>query len=65
MTQATAVASMIDGTTHEYDSVSIFTLVEEDGETKVLESKDFADPHKRSAFYAGISKAAAQVAAAS
>ena len=54
------MASLTDGTTHEYDTVSIYTLVEEDGEIKVLESKDFADPQKRSAFYAGIAKAAAQ-----
>ena len=34
------------GGTFEYDSVAIITLVEEDGELKILEFKDFTDPEK-------------------
>jgi hypothetical protein len=45
----------------EYDSLSILTLVEEGGEFKVLEFKDFADPEKRSSFHRVTSKAAAQI----
>lgn len=60
MTQLTAVCTTVDGTTHDYDSLSIFSLVEEDGEIKVLESKDFCDPQKRTTFFAGVAKAAAK-----
>jgi len=54
------VVTLIDGTKYEYDTVCINSLVEEDGELKILECKDFADSHKRAAFYAGIAKFAAQ-----
>ena len=38
--------------TIEYDSIAIITLVEEDGEIKILEFKDIAiDPEKRTMFY--------------
>ena len=47
-----------------YDSVVTITLAEEDGELKVLHCKDFANPQKRSAFIAGVLKAAAQRVAA-
>jgi hypothetical protein len=53
------VFSFVNGTTCDYDTVVILSLVEEDGEIKVLELKDFCDPQKRSAFYAGAAKAAA------
>ena len=52
--------SLIDGTAYDYDTVAILSLIEEDGEMKILGCKDFSDPHKRSAFYAGIFKAMAQ-----
>ena len=48
-----------DGTALPYDSLMIFTLIEEDGELKALSCKDFADPQKRNAFIAGATKAAA------
>ena len=40
----------------EYDAVSIFTLVEEDGELKVLGYKEFSDPEKRGNFYKTLLK---------
>jgi hypothetical protein len=58
-TQENSLFSLVDGTTCEYDTLLIFSLVEEDGETKLIEIKDFCDPEKRSAFYAGVAKAAA------
>ena len=51
MTQFTAICTHPDGTTLEYDSLSIITLIEEDGELKLLELKDFSDPEKRSNFH--------------
>lgn len=47
-----------DGAIIEYDSLSIITFVEEDGELKVLEFKDFADPEKRSCFHKTLSQKA-------
>jgi hypothetical protein len=63
--QGTARCTLIDGTTQDYDSVLILSLVEEDGDIKILELKDFTDPQKRSAFYAGIAKVVAKGAPAS
>lgn len=57
--QASAVCTTIHGTTVTYHSVVIFTLVEEDGELKILNCKDFADAQKRDAFVAGTAKAVA------
>ena len=37
----------VDGDQLGYDSLAIFTLVEEDGGIKVSEFKDFSDPEKR------------------
>jgi len=54
------VCSTINGTTLDYDSLSIFSLVDEDGGTRVIEFRDFSDPQKRSTFFAGIAKAAAK-----
>jgi len=62
--QATAALTTVSGVTLPYETVAIITLVEEDGELKVLHCKDFADPQKRSAFIAGAAKAAAQKVAA-
>jgi hypothetical protein len=56
----TMVFSPDDGTKCEYDTVCIFSFVEEDGEIKILELKDFCDPQKRSAFYVEAVKAAAR-----
>ena len=52
------------GATLPYDNLMIFTLIE-DGESKILSCKDFADPQKRNTFIAGTTKAAAVRASAS
>jgi len=57
--QLTGVVTTTLGATLPYDTVAIVTLVEEDGELKVSQSKDFADPQKRDALFAGVVKAAA------
>lgn len=59
-TQITVKATLIDGVTYDYDGVGIISLVEEDGEIKILECKEFCDPHKRINFYTGVAKAVAQ-----
>jgi len=56
----TGVCSTVLGITLDYDSVSILSLAEEDGELRVVEFRDFSDPQKRSTFFAGIAKAAAK-----
>jgi hypothetical protein len=61
----TFVFSPDDSTKCEYDTVCIFSFVEEDGENKILEIKDFCDPQKRNAFYVEAEKAAAKGVAAS
>ena len=53
------MVTAVSGATLPYDTVVIVTLVEEDGELKVLQSKDIANPQKRDAFFAGLIKAAA------
>jgi hypothetical protein len=47
----TALLTPPDSATLEYDSVTIISLVEEDGELKVLGLKDFADSEKRVKVY--------------
>ena len=59
MIQFTGVASTILGTTHEYDSLSDLAVVEEGGELKILNFKDFSEPQKRGTFFSGIAKAVA------
>ena len=54
--QFTALGTPIGGPTLEYDTVSIFTLVEEDGELKVLGYKEFSDPEKRGNFHKALFK---------
>ena len=56
MTQWTALCTPHSGAAFEYDSVSILTLAEEDGELKVLEFKDFTDPEKRANLYKVLSE---------
>ena len=58
--QTTAVCTTIDGTKIVYDGVGILTLVEEDGELKVLEWKDFPDPEKRNNLHSWVAKALAR-----
>ena len=53
------------GATLPYDTVAIISLVEEDGELKVLSIKNFPDPQKRNAWAAGAAKAAAERGSAS
>ncbi|KAF9789569.1 hypothetical protein BJ322DRAFT_1018188 [Thelephora terrestris] len=57
--QLTAVWSAPDGTTVDYDSLSILSFVEEDGKLKVFDMKDFTDPEKRSAYHTAAGKALA------
>jgi hypothetical protein len=53
----TAIWSTAGGTSVNYDTVLIFSFVDEDGELKVLDLKDFSDPEKRNAFHTQASKA--------
>jgi hypothetical protein len=46
----------VDGEKFDYDSLSIFTLVEESGGLKVAEFKDFSDPEKRGKLYSPVAK---------
>jgi hypothetical protein len=57
VTQATAEFTTIEGTTIDYDSLVVISFVEEDGRLKVLELKDFCDPHKRSVLHSTAAKA--------
>lgn len=43
-----------EGTKVEYECALILSFVEEDGELKVLDIKDFADPEKRRACYPSL-----------
>lgn len=56
VTQVTFLFTTTEGTTIDYDSLIIFTFVDEDGEVKVLEAKDFSDPEKRKAFHVEAAK---------
>ena len=59
VTQASAIFTTIDGTTIDYDSLVIISFIEEDGQLKLLEMKDFSDPQKRSVLHATAKKTAA------
>ena len=59
-TQFTVSLSTVGGTALECDSLSILTLVEEDGELKVLEFKDFSDPEKRGKLHDWVAKVLAR-----
>lgn len=50
----------VDGDELDYDTAQILTLVEEDGEFKVTDYKDFADPEKRANLHAWAAKAIAK-----
>lgn len=45
-----------DDTRLDYESLIIFTLVEEDGELKIDNFKDFSDPEKRSNVHGWVAK---------
>lgn len=54
--QMTAVSSTVEGNTLEYNSLCILTLVEEDGELRIDDFKDFSDPEKRGKFHTWVAK---------
>jgi len=56
--------STVFGATYNYDTFTVHTFVEEDGELKILYCKDFADPQQRGAHVTGTAKAAAERVAA-
>ena len=64
MTQTTLIFHTAFGATLNYETVLTHSLVEEDGELKVIHCKDFANPIQRSALIAGTVKAAAERVAA-
>ena len=49
-----------DGDTVEYDSLSVFTVIEEDGALKVNSFKDFSDPEKRANLHGWVAKVIAK-----
>ena len=52
--------STADGDKLDYDSLSIATIVEEDGVPKVDEFRDFSDPEKRGNFHGWAAKVLAK-----
>lgn len=54
--QLSAVCHTADDDKLEYDSLSIITLVEENGEPKVADVKDFSDPEKRGRIHGWVAK---------
>ena len=56
--------STVSGAKFNYDSVTTYTLVEEDGELKIVHCKLFGDSQQRSAFIARTVKAATERVAA-
>ena len=60
MTQLSATIQIVGGTKFDYDTLAVFTLVEEGGELKVAHIKDFPDPEKRSKYYSWVAKTLAE-----
>ena len=60
MIQSTRVFTTPSGEALTFNPVSIFTVVEEDGELKVLLFKDFGDPEGRRAARAWMEKTLAE-----
>ena len=54
------MCSTVDGTQLDYDSVAIVTLVEEDGQLKIANFKDFAVPEKRNKIHSWAAKTLAK-----
>ena len=50
----------IESTTLDYDSLAILTIVEEDGQLKIVDYKDFCDPEKRSKLYSWVAQTLAK-----
>ena len=59
-TQISAVLHPAEGDKLEYDSLCVFTLVEENGGLKVSDHKDFSDPEKRANLHAWAAKVLAK-----
>ena len=60
MIQLSGVFHPVDGPTLDYDSLAILTLVEEDGQLKVVDFKDFSDPEKRNNLHGWVAQALAK-----
>ena len=60
MIQVSTAAHTFDGNKLEYDTLSVFSLVEEDGELNISELKDFCDPEKRNQDHIWAAKALAK-----
>ena len=56
----TQFSATVDGTVLDYDSLSIFTLIEEDRQLKIADFRDFSDPEKRSKLHGCVSQAPAK-----
>ena len=50
----------VEGSKLDYDTLCVFTVVEEDGALKVSEIKDFSDPEKRANAFAWAAKTLAK-----
>ena len=50
----------IESTILEYDLLAILTIVEEDGQLKVVDYKDFCDPEKRSKLHSWVAQTLAK-----
>ena len=58
--QVTFRGTGLDGTELDDDTLFIFTLVEEEGELKIVGQKDFTDTEKRGKLYSWAAKAMAK-----
>jgi hypothetical protein len=54
------VLHTIEGTILEYDILALLTIVEEDGQLKVINYKDFCDPEKRSNLHGWVARTLAK-----
>lgn len=58
--QWSAVCYSHDGDKFEYDSLSIFDIIEEEGVLKVVRYRDFSDPQKRDNLHSWVAKSLAK-----
>ena len=56
VTQSSVTFTTVGGTTVDYNSLAVASFVEEDGQLKILEVKEFCDPQERNAFHAATAK---------
>lgn len=54
--QITFTFTTVNDTPLNYDSVIVVSFTDEDGKTKLLDCKDFADPKQRGEYFAEITK---------